>query len=320
MRTRDRPLLLERALRSVAGQTFTDYELVVVNDGGDPAPVDELVARHVPARARVVHHREALGLFSPPNAPIRDTDSTFVAIHDDDDTWHPDFLARTTAHLDETGAMGVVVTTDKIVERIAGDRIETTERVRLHPQLRFVNLYAMCFENHATPIAFLYRREAYESVGGYDESLETVADWDFAIRFLSRYEIEHLQTPEALAYYHHRLETDDAQLNVVYKDRHRRAENLLANRYLREDISSGRPGLGLVMNALRYGYGSQEALFERYKDAADERVDYLADCVRKVDERLMDLQHAVTPAQRLKSDLRFVGSLPRRAVRRLGRT
>ena len=67
----------ERAIRSVVSQTFTDFELIVVNDGGDPEAVDELIRRHPapgPARVRAVHHAKPSGLLSPPNAPIRDSD------------------------------------------------------------------------------------------------------------------------------------------------------------------------------------------------------------------------------------------------------
>ena len=323
MRTRGRPLFLDRALASVAGQTYTDYELIVVNDGGDPANVEESVARRPlpePARARITHHPVPVGLRSPPNAPIRETDSTYVVIHDDDDTWDPRFLAETTRRLEETGAMGVVATTDKVVEQVDEDRITTIARTRLHPQVEHINLYAMCFENHATPIAFLYRREAYDTVGGYDEELETVADWDFALRMLSRFDIEFLGAADALAFYHHRPGAAEEDTNVVYGARHRQLENLLANRYLREDFVSGRPGLGLVMNALRYEYASRESLFGREKEAIDERIEYLADCIRKVDDRVTDLQRALTPAERLRSDLRFIRTLPRRAFGRLGRS
>ncbi|WP_363323715.1 glycosyltransferase, partial [Accumulibacter sp.] len=38
-RTKDRPLLLQRALESVSGQSLTDIQWVIVNDGGEPAPV-----------------------------------------------------------------------------------------------------------------------------------------------------------------------------------------------------------------------------------------------------------------------------------------
>jgi O-antigen biosynthesis protein len=43
MRTQDRPLLLARALADVCAQTFADWQLVVLNDGGDAATVDEVI-------------------------------------------------------------------------------------------------------------------------------------------------------------------------------------------------------------------------------------------------------------------------------------
>jgi glycosyltransferase involved in cell wall biosynthesis len=319
MRTRDRPLLFERALGSVLGQTYSDLELVVVNDGGDAEQVDELVRRHSapgPARVRVVHHREPLGLRSPPNAPIRESRSRFVAIHDDDDTWDPGFLEQTIGLLATTGAMGVVATTDRVVERVEDGRIHRVEQSRLHPGLRHLNLYELCFENLATTISFVYRREAYDALGGYDESLGTVADWDFAIRFLTRFDIELLRTPEALAFYHYRPEAAGDDLNSVYGDRHGWAENALANRYLRADLESGRLGLGLVMNVLRHEYKAREAVFEHEGAAADSRTEYVAAGIGRVDSRLAEIQFSLTPGQRLQAYLAYGLSLPRRLARR----
>ncbi len=242
MRTRDRPLLLERAVESVVAQSLTDYELVVVNDGGDAGQVEEILARHpapAPARVRAVHHREALGLRSPPNAPIQETDSTYIVIHDDDDSWHPSFLELTTAHLEQTGAMGVLARTELVHEEIRGDRVETLSSRPFHGDLAFVSLYATCFDNVAAPIAFLFRREAYDAVGGYDESLGSVADWDFTLRFLLRYEIDVLRSDEPLAFYRHRPVAAAAERNSVYSDQHDATRNLMANRYLRDDISRG---------------------------------------------------------------------------------
>ena len=45
-RTKDRPVLLRRAMESVLSQSFQDWVHVVVNDGGDPVPVDWLAAEY----------------------------------------------------------------------------------------------------------------------------------------------------------------------------------------------------------------------------------------------------------------------------------
>jgi glycosyltransferase involved in cell wall biosynthesis len=59
MRTYERPVLLARAIASVQLQTFTDWELVVVNNGGQPAGVDAVVRTAMNATPsgtiRVIH-------------------------------------------------------------------------------------------------------------------------------------------------------------------------------------------------------------------------------------------------------------------------
>ena len=57
-RCKDRPVFLRRAIGSVLTQTFDDWVHVIVNDGGDPAVVDTLVAFHddlYDGRVKVVH-------------------------------------------------------------------------------------------------------------------------------------------------------------------------------------------------------------------------------------------------------------------------
>jgi glycosyltransferase involved in cell wall biosynthesis len=319
MRTRDRPLFLERALESVLSQTFGDFEAIVVNDGGDGATVERAVAERGDPRVRVLHIAESSGMEAASNRALRESDSTYVAIHDDDDTWDRSFLEQMTGLLEETAAMGAIATTDRVVERVEDGRIVRLEQQRLFPELRYVNLYRMCFENYATPICFLYRRAAFETVGYYDEELLSAGDWDFALRFLSRYEIELLRTPDALAFYHHRPDAGGGEVNAVHTDRHARFENLVANRLLRADLAAGRFGLGTIVNTVKYGRDWDESLFARGQRAGNTQVEYLADCVRKVDERLMALQEAMTPGERLKADLAFLRSLPARVARRSGR-
>jgi len=110
LRTRDRPVLLRRALADVCAQAFPGWRLVVVNDGGDPAEVEKLLAEQpgLGERVTVVHNEVPRGRAVAWNLGLAGADSEYVAVHDDDDTWHPAFLARTVAHLDATGGAAVV--------------------------------------------------------------------------------------------------------------------------------------------------------------------------------------------------------------------
>src|SRR3954469_6936057 len=125
MRTRDRPVLLRRALADVCAQTHRGWRLVVVNDGGGAAEVDRLVAEQpeMAGRVTVLHNGEPRGMEAASNQGVEASDSDYIAVHDDDDTWHPTFLARTAAHLDATGDAAVAVRTEIVWERVEGEQV-----------------------------------------------------------------------------------------------------------------------------------------------------------------------------------------------------
>lgn len=262
-RTRDRPVFLARALQSVHRQTMGDYDHVIVNDGGDPAHVDEAIRRaglEDDRRIRVINVPESSGREAATNLGIRSASSEFVAVHDDDDSWHPEFLERTTARLGSPeptlhSTHGVVVRTEQVSERITPTGIVETGRSTLFPRMRAISLLEQCTtQNRVTPITFLYTRAAYDALGGYDESLDVVGDWDFGIRFLLRYEIAYLDPGRALAYYHRR-EFDRARSDnssFAGNDSHRVTSTMLMNRYLREELNDGRLGVGFLMSLLQH--------------------------------------------------------------------
>lgn len=250
-RTKDRPVFLKRALQSVAHQTFTDYEHVVVNDGGDREAVEKVIASLPDAarkRVSVFHRKEASNapdtIF---NESVDRVSSTYVAIHDDDDTWHPTFLEQTVACL-EAGSKGVLVRTDKVVEKFNGKKLTTVKVSQHFSDVQSVSLYRQYLDNQLTPIAFIYSRKAYETVGKYDASLPVVGDWEFGIRFLQKYEVEYVDPGFALANYHHRVDKD----NSFAQHKHRAYITKVMNEYLRKDLASGTFGAGYIMNSLRY--------------------------------------------------------------------
>lgn len=270
-RTKDRPLFLERAIKSVHTQSLTDFVHVIINDAGDPGPVDDLLEKYqdlTKGRVKVIHNTESHGMEAASNKAIKSVASTYVVIHDDDDTWHKDFLKSAVAKLEQTDAMGIVVRTDKVTERVSadGNSIERLKTERWMPDLKTVNLYRQCIDNQMTPITFLYKREAYDAVGGYDESLPVLGDWDFGIRFLQKYDVEFLDPGHALAFYHHRKFVPGGAGNNSFGDgteRHRYWSNRLMNKYLRQELAEGRLGVGYIMSQLRYNQSSMAEMIKR---------------------------------------------------------
>lgn len=246
-RTRNRPLVLARALASVGRQSFRDWHQYIVNDGGDLATVERLV-RTVPSadpdRITIVHCATAVGRPAALNRGIDASQSTYIAVHDDDDSWHPDFLARAIDALHaarDWNPRGIVTHCDRVRERIAGDQLVEIGREPFNDYMHAVEIFRLAVSNSFPPIAFLYERAAMEAIGKYDERLSVLEDWDFHLRFALQHEIELL--PEVLAYYHHRLEepADGAYGNVVSNsEENTRLRARLINRYLRDDYASGK--------------------------------------------------------------------------------
>lgn len=264
-RTKDRSVFLPRAIKSVAEQTLEDYIHVIVNDGGDKAAVEAILdaqSTEIRAKIKLFHRSQPSGapdtIF---NESVDRVDSDYVAILDDDDTWHKDFLLQTTKHLDENEEIGgVVVRTDKVIEKVINNSIKFIKTERLLPDLQAISLYRQFIDNQLMTNAFVYRRSAYETVGKYDETLPVVADWEFGIRFLHQYEVDFLDPGYALANYHHRVGKKD---NSFVKHSHRKYVTLVANRYLRKDLKNGTFGAGYIISDLKYRQDSRNEFIKR---------------------------------------------------------
>jgi glycosyltransferase involved in cell wall biosynthesis len=286
-RTKNRPVLLERALESVLAQTFTDWHHVIVNDGGDPAAVERLCATQRDRygnRLTIVHHATSRGMEAASNAGMRASSSEYAVIHDDDDSWKPTFLEECVAYLASPkkpwSIAGVVTHSDRIFEELDGETIRTMKIEPYNAWLESITLLRLAADNPFPPISFVFSRAAYESIGPFREDFPVLGDWDFHLRFIARYDIGLI--PKALANYHHRPSQSGDYGNTLFDGRrvHKEYDAILRNELLRRDLASGRVGLGLLValagaieqvrletNALRYlpdGLGRAKQRLKRF--------------------------------------------------------
>jgi glycosyltransferase involved in cell wall biosynthesis len=255
VRTKDRPEFLARALRSIAAQTLSAWECVVVNDGGDDDAVDAAVALLSPEhrnRVKTLHHTNPRGRWVSANAGVLATSAALVVLHDDDDTWHPEFLSRAVEYLDANPDRGGVVSRIEILwERRGPDGFDVVSREIFQPHLSAPTLADTLLFNRFVPIAFVYRRTLHEEIGLYDDTLPVVGDWAFNLRVLSRGPLDYL-SDLPYAYWHQRVGVAGADANSVIDSRgaHAATDARIRDDALREYV--GANGLGLALYLTRF--------------------------------------------------------------------
>lgn len=180
---------LKKCLQSVANQSFTDWECIVVNDGSDqPGHIDTVTNKHLRQKGRVIH-QENKGVYHTRNTAIKASLGKFIVCLDPDDYLHPDFLKKTTAVMEKHMNTSVVYCWTQYV----GNRTDSLRPSEIH-------LFWLLQRNYIT-ITSLFKKEVWSEIGGFDETMKIgLADWEFWIRTgLAGYTFTCV--PEILFYY-----------------------------------------------------------------------------------------------------------------------
>jgi glycosyltransferase involved in cell wall biosynthesis len=170
------------AIRSVLAQTYSSYEIIVVNDG---SPDTEALERALaPFRERVVYLvQENRGLAAARNTAIHVARGRYIALLDSDDSWEPEYLASQVAILESDPTIAAVYPDALIVgdHPFAGRTYTQVCPSKGAPTFRRV----LTQECHIF-VSVLVRREALERAGLFDADLRSVEDFDLWLRLLAR--------------------------------------------------------------------------------------------------------------------------------------
>jgi glycosyltransferase involved in cell wall biosynthesis len=244
-RTLDRPMFLQRALESVSKQTFKDYVHVVVNDGGDA----EMAMRTIEeteqcdrSKVMLVDNVVNRGMEAASNIGIRACQSKYIVIHDDDDSWEPTFLEKTIDFLEGPQGQiygGVITKSTYVSEEITPQGIVIHDTKPYQGWVETVHIMEMAVGNFYPPIAFMFPRDIYDKIEGFDERYPVLGDWDFNLRYLLEADIGVI--PEYLANYHHRDRGDTSLFgNSVTAERHKHLDysSIVRNKFARNLLHS----------------------------------------------------------------------------------
>jgi len=242
-RTKERPLLLARACETVLAQSYGNWRMVVVNDGGPPHEVEQCLApnRHVFGdRLEVIHNPDCQGRQNAANRGLAAGGGEFAVLLDDDDTWHPDFLQECVSFLLAPGNErqgGVACHAKTVKERIENALTLFEGDEDMNSRMQAVSMDQALAEHSIPACSFVFRRAVLEAVGGQSQSLTVLGDWEFLIRCLSVADIGII--PRPLAFRHRRTNLlGTPYANAQDTEQRRKEETLIRNGALRWALST----------------------------------------------------------------------------------
>jgi glycosyltransferase involved in cell wall biosynthesis len=168
------------ALDSVFAQTFTDFEVLVVNDGSPDTPALDAVLERYMSRIRYIVQPNG-GPSAARNTALRVASGEYVAFLDSDDYWHPNYLEVLTGELDRDPHTAVVFPDATIVGDVQHAGTTTNSRSRGPKEITFA---ALLDQRCYVFVGVLARRNAIMAVGMLDEDLRCSEDYDLWLRML----------------------------------------------------------------------------------------------------------------------------------------
>lgn len=184
-----------QAIDSVLAQSFTDFELVIVDDGGSDRSM-EIACAYDDPRIRIVA-QDNRGLAGARNTGIATSRGQYIALLDSDDCFHPDKLRLHYIHLEANPSVGVSYSGSQMI-----DHSGAALSVAMRPKLRNIDsAHILCRNPVGNGSAAVLRRTAIDLTATFDpvepsrrcwfdESFRQSEDIEFWIRLSAKHGVK----------------------------------------------------------------------------------------------------------------------------------
>jgi glycosyltransferase involved in cell wall biosynthesis len=190
---------VHEAIQSVVSQTFTDWELVVVDDGSTDGTGDVTLSIK-DGRIRIIRQNH-LGTAAARNAAIEATSGQYVAFLDSDDLWLPTMLEQHVRVLDHRPEVDLAFCWSAIIDE-AGVTTRHMLKAAAGPTSFEDILTTGAISNGSCVVV---RRQALEGAGPFDTNLRAATDFDMWLRIALLRADNVWCVPEALTKYRRRM-------------------------------------------------------------------------------------------------------------------
>lgn len=195
VRTKERPKLLKRSLKSIIKQTYRPIEVILVNEGGCELNLYEIKSILKDITLNYIKLPDNRGRAFAGNMGIEKSKGEYIAFLDDDDEYlhiHLKTLVPILVNYDFNVAYSDSLLVYENLERGSKEKI-----------LKFSQDFdydLLIFENYIPLLCLLFRRDVILNSGGFDTRFEIYEDWDLLIRLGRKNPFYHVK--EITAYYY----------------------------------------------------------------------------------------------------------------------
>lgn len=198
--TFNRAYCIKVAIQSVLNQTYTNFELIIVDDGSTDN-TEEIIHGIKDNRIRYVKMPRNDGPSAARNYGVKCAKFEIIAFHDSDDEWVSNKLERQMDILKQKENVAMVYTQMNCINKISGKEILIPNNSLIPMECREGRIfpYLLVFNYIGAP-TMVVRKTCFEQIGGFDEDLLCLEDWDFVLRLSRFYDIGYIDEPLYISY------------------------------------------------------------------------------------------------------------------------
>jgi glycosyltransferase involved in cell wall biosynthesis len=188
--TYNRADMITESIQSVLNQTYTEFELLVVDDGSTDN-TKQVVESIKDERIRNIVMPENGGAGAARNEGIRQAKYDYIAFQDSDDFWLPEKLEKQMKLLAQHPEAGIVYCAYECHKPNGDVCIVPDREIPMNEKSGYIYEHMLYRNTIGAPVV-LVRRECLERTGLFDERLSALEDWELFLRIAKEYEIAYL--------------------------------------------------------------------------------------------------------------------------------
>ena len=186
---------IQATLQSVLNQTFTDYEIIIVEDCSTDKSL-EVASKISNIRIRIIQHEKNKGLSASRNTGIKNANANYIAFLDADDLWKDTFLQELFKLISEFPEAKLFATNYE--ENYSNNKIllPNNNSKALKNNTLIENFFNLNLSQPLyCPSSLCVNKSIFETITYYDETITFGEDVDFNIRANSKFKLAYSNLP-----------------------------------------------------------------------------------------------------------------------------